>query len=742
SHIGHNTRLSPVFTVSGTETKVPDISLTRSSGGLSEVTVTAKKPMVEVRADKTILNVEGTINSTGSSALELLRKSPGVLVDKDDNLSLSGKNGVQVYVDGRPTPLSGQDLANYLKSIESSQIEAIELITNPSAKYEAAGNAGIINIRMKKNKAYGANGSVNAGYSVGYYSKYNAGASINYRNRNINIYSNVTHGNGLNRNIMDIERSLADSSFDQRGVLEFSYKNYNYKVGADYTLNKKSSLGVLVNGAYSTPEITNEGTTVIRNTTTNTTRALLRADNTAEMGRDNMNLNLNYNYNDPKGTSLVINADRGWFNLDNDQYQPNYYFTPDGQTQTHSVIYQMYSPTDITISSAKVDYEQNFLKGKLSVGGKTAFVDTDNDFQRYNVFSTGKELDKNASNRFVYKENINAGYASFLRPLKGMIIQAGVRVENTVSEGTSTGLKLNGSGYEPTLSSFRRSYTDFFPSAAITFNKNPMKTWNLTYSRRIDRPAYQDLNPFEFKLNEYTFQKGNINLRPQYTNSFGLTHTYKFRLNATLNYSHVNDIFTQLIDTIETSKSFLSKKNLATQDIVSLNITYPFSYKSYSLFGSINSNYSKYNADFGAGRKVDLDAWGLTVFLQNSLKFAKTWTAEVSAMYNAPTIYMGTFKGDAMWFMDAGLQKQIFGGKGTVKASVSDIFKTLQFRGTSDFAGQHTVASSTWESRQFRLSLNMRFGSTTVKAAKQRSGSAEDEMKRVQQGGGGIGIGN
>ncbi len=138
---------------------------------MSNVTVTAKKPMVEVKADKTILNVEGTINATGSNALELLRKSPGVLLDKDDNISLAGKNGVQVYIDGRSTPLSGQDLANYLKTLQSSQIEAIELITNPSAKYDAAGNAGIINIRLVKNKSLGTNGSVNAGWNIGIYRK-------------------------------------------------------------------------------------------------------------------------------------------------------------------------------------------------------------------------------------------------------------------------------------------------------------------------------------------------------------------------------------------------------------------------------------------------------------------------------------------------------------------------------------------------------------------------------------------
>jgi hypothetical protein len=319
------------------------------------------------------------------------------------------------------------------------------------------------------------------------------------------------------------------------------------------------------------------------------------------------------------------------------------------------------------------------------------------------------------------------------------MIQGGLRLENTVSEGVSNGLKFDGNSYTANISSFKRSYTDLFPSAAITFNKNPMKQWSLTYSRRIDRPAYQDLNPFEFKLDEYTFMKGNINLRPQYTNSFGITHTYKYKLNITLNYSHVKDLFTQIVDTTEQSKAFLSKRNLATQDIVNFNISYPFQYKSYSLFTNISSNYSKYKADFGTGRQIDVNAFGFNLFAQNSLKFAKIWTAELSGFYNAPTIYSGSFKGKSIYSMDAGISRQVMKGKATVKASVSDVFNTLKFRATSDFAGQVMKLSYRQETRQFKLSFNFRFGNNGVKPARQRTSGAEDELKRTQQSGGVIG---
>ena len=506
-------------------------------------------------------------------------------------------------------------------------------------------------------------------------------------------------------------------------------------MGTDYFIDKKSTLGFILNGTLADPHFNNYGRTPITYIPTNTVNRILVADNTNALKRHNINLNVNYSYINPDGRNLTINADRGTYNLNSNQFQPNYYYDPSGLTILNSVIYQMIAPTDIKINSLKVDWEQNLKKGKLGFGGKTAFINSENDFQRYNVNNTtgSKDLDKDRSNHFTYKENINAGYINYNRAFKGVIVQAGVRVENTVTHGTSTGLKNTNVGYVKYDSSFKRDYTDVFPSTAVTFNKNLKSQFSLTYSRRIDRPNYQDLNPFEFKLDEYTFMKGNINLRPQYTNSFGITHTYKFKLNTTLNYSHVKDMFVQLPDTTEKSKAFLSKRNLATQDIVSLNITYPFQYKSYSLFTSVNTNYSHYVANFGAGRIINLNAFGGTIFMQHSLKFAKTFTAELSGFYNAPTIYQGSFKAKALWNVDAGLQKQVMKGKGTIKASVSDIFHSLKFTGTSEFAGQKSTFAAINETRMFKLNFVYRFGSNQVKAARQRTLGAEEENKRTQQ---------
>jgi hypothetical protein len=742
SFVGHDVKNSSSFEVSGSgDVKGPDFTLIKASGNLKEVTVAYRKPVIEVKADKTILNVEGSVNAVGQDALELLRKAPGVLVDKDDNLSLSGKNGVQVYIDGRPTPLSGKDLSDYLKTIQSSSIEAIEIITNPSAKYDAAGNAGIINIKLKKNKSYGTNGSVNAGYAIGTFPKYNGGISLNNRNKFLNLYGNYNYNDSKNRNNMWLYRTAADTLFNGATKMNQLNKTHSFKVGADMSLTKKSTLGVMINGNFNKGGFDNYSRTPISYIPTNKVDRILVANNTSDSKRDNANFNLNYRYADTSGREWSMDADYGLYRINSDQMQPNTYYNPTETAIITQRIYNMIAPTDIDIYTFKTDYEQNFKKGRLGIGGKTSYVQTTNDFGSYNVLNTGKEKDLGRSNDFDYKENINALYVNYNRPFKGFMVQVGLRGENTNAKGHSNGFKWDdlSSSYKVYDSTFNRHYTGLFPSAAITFNKKPMSQWTLSYSRRIDRPSYQSLNPFEFRLDEYTYQKGNTGLTPQYTNSFGITHVFKYTLTTTLNYSHVKDIFSQIVDVTEKSKGYITTKNLANQDIVSLNISYPFQYKWYSVFANINGYYSKYHASNpDPTRVIDLDVVSFNAYAQQTFRLGKGWTGELSGFYTAPSIWQGTFKSIGMGGLDGGLSKTVLKNKGTVKIAVSDMFKTMKWKGTSEYGSQYTRANGNWESRQFKINFTYRFGSTQVKAARQRSTGLEDENKRTS-GGGGLG---
>ena len=539
---------------------------------------------------------------------------------------------------------------------------------------------------------------------------------------------------------MNSVKEQLDTLFDQKNRMIFKNNTHGFKGGLDYFINNKSTIGVVVSGNIADNNFSTSGPMNFTYIPTGQLVKILKATNNNAMTRNNVNTNLNYRYAVTGGTELNIDADYGFFTIRGNQMQPNYYYLADGVTETSRVIYNMLSPTNIDLFSFKTDYEKNYKGGRLGIGGKIGIVNTDNDFQRYDVYSSSKVLDTAKSNRFDYKENINALYVNYNKQLKkGIMFQVGLRGENTHSNGHSTGFKKQATTWVGYDSTFKRDYTDLFPSAALTFNKNPMKQWTIAYSRRIDRPAYQDLNPFEFKLNEYTYMKGNTELRPQYTNSFSLTNIYKYKFVTKLNYSHVKDIFAQIPDTAagESTKGFLQKRNLAQQDVWSLNISYPYQYKWYSFFATTNANYSRYQADYGSGnRKVDLKVFAYTFFMQNSFKLGKDWTAEVSGLYLSPSIWQGVIKSKAMGTVDMGLQKTLFKGKATVKAAVSDVFKTMKWGGTSDFTGVYSKFSGHGEQPQFKLNFNYRFGNNQVKAARQRKSAVEEETKRTENGGG------
>ncbi|MEP6677476.1 MAG: outer membrane beta-barrel family protein, partial [Ferruginibacter sp.] len=306
-------------------------------------------------------------------------------------------------------------------------------------------------------------------------------------------------------------------------------------------------------------------------------------------------------------------------------------------------------------------------------------------------------------------------------------------LENTVSDGELA----RADGQQQPDNSVKRNYTDLFPSAAITYNANPNNILNLTYSRRIDRPSYQDLNPFENKLDELTYQKGNAFLRPQYTNSIQLIHTYKYKFNTSIGYSHIQDFRAQVIDTTEKSRSYITQKNLASQDIYNINFSLPFQItKWWSLYSNINAYRSFYKADFGNGKKINIAVSSLSLYMTQSFTLGDGFTGEISGFYNAPSVWAGTFKSAALGDLDLGVQKVLFKGKGNIKFSYTDLLNTLHFAGTSDYGGAYIHVSGHWESQQLRMNFTYRFGNNQVKAARQRKTSAEDENKRLNSAGG------
>jgi iron complex outermembrane recepter protein len=420
SHTGFQKGGSAVFSVKeGESFTAPGLSLQAGSNQLQGVTVTStyKKPMIEVKADKTIFNVESSINATGSNAMELLQKSPGVVVDKDDNISMKGKNGVRIYIDGRMTQMDNKDLAAYLRSINSADIESIEMISNPSAKYDASGNAGIINIRMKKNKKYGMNGSVSTGLSVGLTPKTNGSFNLNYRNKKVNLFSNYSNNWGDNESTINLYRIQADSIYDQKGVNNNGGWGHNIKAGIDIYANSESTLGFIFTGNFNPNNYgTSKSRAFISPVNTGVLAKILDATNNIPADRTNTNYNFNYRFADTTGREFNIDADYGRFSGLNSSFQPNDYKYPNGIVYDRTINGNN-TPVDINIYTAKFDYERPWMKGKLGLGAKYSNVKTKNTFDSYDFTSGFQFLNDSLSNKFAYTENVNALYVNYSRQL-------------------------------------------------------------------------------------------------------------------------------------------------------------------------------------------------------------------------------------------------------------------------------------------------------------------------------------
>lgn len=710
------------------QVQLPDAILITSTTELGGVTVTAKKPIVEIMADKTVFNVEQSINATGSNALELLTKSPGVQVDNNENISMKGKTGVKVYVDGRMMQLDSRDLSAYLKSISSNDIEAIEMISNPSAKYDASGNAGILNIRLKKNKKYGTNGTVNVGYLQGHTPKGNGSVNLNYRNKKINIFGNAGGAMGQYRGFIDMYRLQKDTTYQQDGTNLSDRKSGNLKAGGDYFINNKNTFGIMANFNFSDDKRQTVTSTAISYAPTNSYVKSLEATNSIPSKRTNANFNVNYRYSDTTGREVNFDADYGLFRGEGRSRQPNNYFGPSGELLSQS-IYQNYTPTDINIYTAKLDATQKVQGGTVGYGAKVSCVKTNNTFDFFNENLGRPEIDLSRSNSFAYTENVNAGYINYNRQLNAKLsVQAGLRAEQTSSKGDLT----RSDGQLQADANVERHYFSLFPNGALMYIINPKHTLNLTYSRRIDRPTYQDLNPFETKWDALSYGKGNAFLRPQYTSNMELGHIFMGKINTSVGYSHVKDYAAEITDTTGNA-TFLQRRNLASQQILNASIGSPFQIgKWWTGYANVWYNYQMFNGEIGSNNlKSSYSMFG--VYLQQTFIIGdKGTSAELSGFFNGPSVWGATWRIKPMGGLDMGLQQQLLNKKAVIKVSLTDAFLTQYWRGASDFAGLTIKGTGTNETRTFRISFNYRFGSNDIKQNRDRKTGLESERGRIK----------
>lgn len=700
------------------------VQLTRTSAVTSEMEFVAKKPLVQVQADKTIFNVEGTANAVGLNALELLRRAPGVVIDNNNNISVKGKSGITVYIDGRISPLQGSQLADFLKSTPSSNIEKIEIITNPSARFDAAGTAGILNIVMKKNSNYGQNATFGLGYGNQVYGKTNGSFTYNRRKGKTNIYA--TYGNSFSEDwgYMRFYKEQNEIFFDQKTYTYNKDQSHYGKAGIDISINDKNTLGISVNGNFANSLWNSHGSTPIGSTALGSVvDSTLEALSNNTGYRNNYGGNINYQWKGKNDQEFTVDANYGIFDIKNDNYQPNRYMGSDGLLLNER-IYQNNTATNIDIAVVRADYSFNWKKIKWEAGVKGTQVNTNNNLDFFNVNGNVFSIDSNRTNAFEYKERVLAGYANASGKYKKFGWQVGIRTENTKSNGELFALTP-----QP-LSKVDRFYTNLFPSAAITFDHKETSTFNLTYSRRIDRPSYQTLNPFESRLDELSYSRGNAFLQPQYTDAFELSHTLFYMLTTSLGYSKTNGFFTEITDTTEFSRSYIQTRNLGYRENITFNIGSPVPIAKW-WDGYVNMGvYNIHNrATFNDGNTIDLRATSYNIFMQNTFKVNKTTSFELSGFFNGPSVWGGTFRNKPMGGMDLAFQKTFLGEKLVLRLAYGDILHTMRWRGISQYAGLYMDASGRWESRVARINLTWKIGNQKLK---EKKASQVDEFKRVK----------
>lgn len=702
---------------------------TSTAVDLQTATVTASRVMVEVKPDRTVFNVDGTINSAGDNALGLLRKAPGVLVDNNDNISVLSRSGVLVYIDGKRLPLQGEDLSNYLQNIPAEQIDRFDIITNPSAKYEAEGNAGIIDIRLKKNKNEGANGTFSSNLSQGQYTRGNASASGNYRNGFVNIFANGGYSGGKNFNTIDFLSFQNGLQLNETNRFEREWDSYDYRLGADFFVSKNSTLGFIVTGRDNDGLGTSQNRiSIAREATGDLTDSILIANSNSNFLRTENTFNLNYRY-EKEQTSLNIDADYGLYRNKNLRFQPNRYYDPSGENILTEVINSFDTPRDIDIYTFKVDFESNVGKGKLGVGSKLSKVGTDNTFLFYDVLNGDDILNDQRSNQFDYDEMVTAGYVNYSRPLgEKWNFTAGLRAEYTDATGDLQ-------AFDPELQEppVEFNYLSWFPSAGLTYQVSQQNTLSLNYGRRINRPDYNVLNPFNNQLSELSYEKGNPFLQPEIVNNLELGYTLKYRYNFKIAYSKTIDQITRLIGPSETDDraSFITWENLATQKILSANISAPVQImKKWNAYFNLSASYLNNQADYGGNAIVDVQAGTYSIFQQHTIDLPKNFKAEVSGWFSGPGVWGGVFRYDPSWSLNLGIQRKFLNDKLNVKLSAQDIFYESGWEGYSRFNGLYSVGNGNWDSRQVSLSLSYNFGNQNIKARRHQTG-LEDESKRV-----------
>jgi hypothetical protein len=704
------------------------IKMNAGSKDLATVNVTAEKPFIEQQVDKTVVNIENSIIQNGSSIMEVMEKLPGIMVDQNDKISLRGKQGVIIMIDGRPTGMSGTDLATMLKGIPSSNIQKIEIITNPSAKYDAAGNAGIINIVMKKNKREGFNGSVSTGYGQGRYSKYNGSLSLNYKNKNYNFFLNYSYANRLGFNNLTIDRKFyggdtTNTIYRTENYIHYPTESHSPRVGIDFYLSPKTTLSLLGSGGATRFRPKAVDHTTILDGKENVLYSYDFISNSADNWYNySGNAELKHQF-DSTGQEITLDLDYAkYWNTTNQSFLTTYYNGDGSFMSGEDLLNEQQSV--LSLYSLKADYSKPLKKEySFDAGLKTSYVSSDNNILFYSLLNNEETFDSSRSSHFLYSENINAAYLNLKKNYKKFSYQLGLRSEQTIAVGKQL---MNSR-------TFNRSYIQLFPTAYLEFKPSEKHNFNLNLGRRIDRPAYEQMNPYRSLINATTYSEGNPYLLPQLTYNTELSYSFNNVFFAQFTYSITSDNITDvLIQDSETQTTSQTVVNLNQLNFYSVNLTYS---KKLTKWWSTNTSLLTYYGVYSGRIKNNYINQGTpSIYLStnNSFFIIDGLSAELSFRYNHKALN-GITTELTTYNLSAGIQKTVLKKRGTITVNMSDILWTAYPSGVTEFDNVREDWTAKRDTRVLNISFTYKFGKGKS-ARMRRNTGADDEKGRIKGG--------
>ncbi len=720
--VGFYAVYSKAFDFTGTNLNLPNLILNEQKTSLKEVTVSSTLPQLEQQSDRLVVNVE-KLNTTGDNALEVLKKAPGIKLDKDDNILYRNNAGVVVMIDGRRTYMSGAELSNYLKSMPGSALSKVELIPNPPGNYDAEGTAGMINIILKHNKLQGYSGTANLNAGYGKYGKLYGGFNFNYNTGKLSLFARVNSGYYDSYNKLTLSRQIENEIYNQYNYWHPKTFATGYTIGTDFYASKRSTFGIMFKG-YNSPvdaQVTSQSSTL--NSLGEQTGSVT-GFNPQKSNNGTYNVNLNYSFAiDTAGQKFSIDADYVHSSSFMDETYTNTYFDGRGAITGNPIQLRSNAPVNYNIKSIKADYVLPLANHwKAEAGLKSSFVSTNSNVSFDSLKTTSYINDPKHSNNFMYDENIYAAYGTISKTFGTKLdIKASLRTEQTVS--TANSLTRN--------EVVKRNYFQLFPSAFITYKINPDNQLNASFSRRISRPSYGSLNSAIRYTDPYTAIQGNPYLQPSISQSYVFNYTYKNFQVLSLSYLKVNDDVSTVVNQNDQTKESISNyQNLGSTSTLSATSSGSFNIKKWWVVNvNVDAAFNRVNT-LVQGNPYQSSRFSWDANADQTFLLPKNFKLQLTAEYDSPSIN-GLSHTLSSSQVDAGITKTLMDKRISLSFKVRDIFFGNRYRSILQYNNVNTRWNNEYESRRFTLGLTYNFGNTKLKAARNRQTGSRDEEGRM-----------